>query len=96
MTNEQLSVMLLGLLSELDTVIDEARAAMPEAAEREQYAEWERKPEYRDALFLFHVDERTHDKVTRQGEYVALLPLVALQEAWAERFGALETEADVE
>lgn len=89
MTNEQLYTLLSGLLSELDTAIDEAREAMPEDAEREVYTEWRVKPENRGKIFTLTPIEETHDLHTVNGEYTALLPLVALRDAWQERANVL-------
>lgn len=92
MSNEQLALLLSGLLDELDAAIDRAREAMPDSAERETSQEWLRKPEYAGE-WLFVANEKTCDLVTVEGDYLALLPLKALRDAWRERFGILESEA---
>ena len=89
MTDNQLTLLLHGLLAELDAAIEAARDAMPEDAERVQQIEYRVKTEYAKRVLLFEPIEQTHDKVTIEGDYTALAPLVALWDAWAERFEAL-------
>lgn len=88
MTNEQLQVLLMGMLGELSAAIDAAGDAMPKDAEREVHEEIRVKPEYRnDALAYFNPNKK--ERVEVQGDYVAMLPLTALRDAWIERVGIL-------
>lgn len=88
MTNEQLQLLLLGWLAELDAAIDGAREAMPGAAERETLDQWVKRPEYADRLVWIETNT-THEWRTVPGEYLALVPLVALRDAWQERVDML-------
>jgi len=91
MSNEQLQILLLGLLAELDAAIDGARNAMPGAAERETSVDWVVKPENVGKILLFTPIEETHEPHTIYGEYLALVPLIALRDAWQERVAMLVT-----
>jgi len=91
MTNEQLYLLLTTMLAELDAAIDGARNAMPGAAERETLSGWRTKAEYVGKILLFTPIEETHEPHTIYGEYLALVPLVALRDAWQERVDMLVT-----
>lgn len=92
MNNNQLTLLLNGLLAELDTAIDAVREVMPEGAERKKLTTWELKDEYRGKLLLFLPIEQTHDEVVVEGEYAAIEPLEALRDEWTARFAVLESE----
>lgn len=94
MTNEQLQLLLLGWLAELDAAIDGAREAMPGAAEREQWREWRTKAEYIGTYkAMFDLTGETREAYQYEGEYLALVPLVALRDAWRGRVDMLTTGA---
>lgn len=90
MTNEQLRVMLAGMIDELSAAIDAASSVMPANAERETIVTYETKPEYIGKMAsVFDLTGETKERVERPGEYVALIPVIALRDAWVERFEML-------
>lgn len=91
MSDAQLKLMLVLMLSELSATIDEVSELMPEDAERESVGDWVKKPEFANK-FVILASEETHDWQTTQGDYLALEPLRNLVVQWQQRIEAIGDE----
>jgi hypothetical protein len=90
MTDIQLYLLLMSMLDDLRGTVSEVHQLMPEDAEREQTLSKVLKEEYRDdPRFQVLLSPDAYETVAVHGEYVALQPLMALQDKWGQRIKVL-------